>query len=109
MRKRLDYIETEHEQPKSLGIEPTEPLDSGFHYPLLAAYDFLGNGPRRGNDSDGIAYGQAKLLRTRGEKLSPVLLRVALAVLRLLIGLIILFFILRGNTFTCSGTRYTFS
>jgi hypothetical protein len=108
MRKRLDYIETRQKEVKALKIEPTESLKEGFSYPLLAKYDFLGNGPRRGSSSDAVAYKQASLLMTRGERLSPILLRIAMALLRLAIGLIIVYFILRGNTFNCLGGGCSF-
>jgi hypothetical protein len=108
MPKRLDYIETGQKEVKALKIEPTESLKEGFSYPLLAKYDFLGSGPRRGNNSDAVAYKQASLLRTRGERLSPILLRIAMALLRLALGLIIVYFILRGNTFNCMGGRINY-
>jgi hypothetical protein len=107
--KRLDYLESGKPLPKPQArIEEFEPLDPTAHYPLLARYDFAGRGPRPGIKADQHMFEMAMSLQTRGERLASILLRMAWALVRLGIGLIILYFILWGNNFNCAGSRIYF-
>jgi len=60
--------------------------------PTLAHYDFAGEGPRAGNDEDGRMYAQARFLKTRGERLVPLIARFSWALLRVILILALLIF-----------------
>jgi len=106
--KRLEFLESDPSLPPQTKVEDLEPLDPTVHFPLLARYDFAGKGPRPGCDADARMYGMASGLQTRGEKIVPILTRMGWALVRLVIGLFILYVILRGNEFNCGFARLNF-
>ncbi len=105
MGNRLKYIEDGGAKP--LKIEEPEPLEEKVNYPVLARYDFAGNGPRPGVLRDEWMYTQAGLLLTKGERLSPPLKRIGWLLIRLAIGLALVYLFLHGSSFDCMGTRHT--
>ncbi len=106
MGNRIEYIEDGEHKP--IKIEEPKPLDESVHYPVLARYDFAGRGPRPGVKKDEWLYQQARFLRTRGERLKPIIIRMGWIFLQLAVGLAFIYFILHGNTFNCEGTEYIF-
>ncbi len=104
MTNRLEFIEDDNlrHQPD---LDETD-VDEVINYPILARYDFLGKGPRPGNSKDSALFTQAAELETKGEKLKPIVIRVAWILIRLAFGLAFLYFFVYGNTFNCGGTGY---
>jgi hypothetical protein len=106
VKSRLEFLEDGSGKP--LKIEEPEPLDEEINYPLLARYDFVGTGPRVGIRRDEYLYDHACKLKTFGERIKPTVVRIGWIFLRVAVGLIILYFVLRGHTFSCAGTEVSF-
>jgi len=105
MGKRLKYLE---DSGGAIKIGEPKPLEENIRYPILGRYDFVGNGPRPGEKNDLHMYEQARLLQTRGEQLQPTVKRIAWILIRLAVGLLILYFVLRGETFNCGFGNIVF-
>jgi len=105
-KSRLDFLEDGSKKP--LRIEEPDPLDEKINYPQLARYDFVGTGPRVGIRKDEYLYDHACKLQTFGERIKPTVVRIGWLFIRIAIGLIIIYFVLRGHTFDCVGNQITF-
>jgi len=106
MKSRLDFLEDGIRKP--LRIEEPEPLEEKVNYPVLARYDFAGNGPRQGIRRDVWLYRQAAVHQTFGERISPTVMRICWIVIRLAFALAILFFMFGGRTFSCQERWFVF-
>lgn len=106
-RSRLEFLEDGNNPV--VADEFMAPPDVVVSYPVLGKYDFTGTGPRPGVKRDVELYNHASTLKTRGEDLSPILIRIGWILVRLAIGFAILYFFLQGNTFNCMGGDVSFT
>ena len=109
--ERLEYLESGRTPPppaKKEKLEEDSPLDESFRYPLLARYDFAGAGPRPGYARDERMYRLAANLRTRGERLVPILTQIGWTIVRIVVSLVLIYIFLYGRTFNCAGGGFHF-
>ena len=105
MTNRLDYIEDGNVKPGK-SREAAASGDGSVAYPTMADYDFGSSGPRQGIQKDVWMYSEAAKIETRGERIKPRLIRIMWLLIRIAIGLGLVYFFLHGETFNCDGTNY---
>ena len=96
-KSRLEFLESGQTPLPPEGREK-EVHDETYDYPLLARYDFLGNGPRVGSDGDLRMYRQASQLRTRGERFIPVIRSICTLLLVIIIVVAFFWFLISSYT-----------
>lgn len=108
MTDRLSYLESDFDKARKKPGK-SDPDDAKIIYTNLARYDFAGTGPRHGVIVDSHLYRQAASFKTRGEVISPLVLRFATILLRTAVGVIFMYLMLHGREFNCLGIIYDFT